>query len=84
MGIADIRDAFNAVALEHGIRCTGALLHYCDKDGKPDGPRTHQQLTFNCVKSNDNTTVQYTSDLLPPGASVMAAAAAAASKAIGT
>lgn len=78
MTIADVRDAFNAITLPHGIRCTGALLNYCDKQGNPDGPRDHQQLVFNCVKSSDNTAAQYTSAILPPGTNMTMAAAAVA------
>jgi len=80
MSTADLRDAFNAVSLEKGTRCTSALLMYCDAQGTHDGPRNHQQLIFNCVNGNDNTTKQFTSDPLPPGTNVNAAAAQLASK----
>lgn len=80
MGIASIRDAFNTIAADRGIRCTGALLNYCDKDGKPDGLRTHQRLVFNCVK--DGAAVQYETGLLPPGTDVVAAAQDVARKVI--
>lgn len=83
VSISDIRDAFNTISLPKGIRCTDALLTYCDKAGKPDGPRDHQQLVFTCVNSNDNTAHRYTSALLPPGASVLQAAQDMANKAIG-
>jgi hypothetical protein len=83
MSISDVRDAFNTVAISRGIRCTNALLIYCDKDGKPDGLRTYQQLVFNCVNASDNSTKQHTSDILPPGANVNAAAAETARKVVG-
>jgi hypothetical protein len=83
MSTVDLRDAFNIVSLPKGIRCTGALLMYCDAQGTPTGKRDHQQLVFNCVNGNDNTTKQFTSDPLPPGTNVNAATAALASKVTG-
>jgi hypothetical protein len=82
MSISDIRDAFNIISVPKGIRCTSALLNYCDKDGKSDGPRNHQQLVFDCVNVNDNTGHRYTSAVLPPGAGVLQAAQDVALKAI--
>lgn len=84
MSIADLTSTFNAIALEKGTRCTGALLLYCDAKGVHGaGKRDHQQLVFNCVRSSDNTTHQFTSDPVPPGGSIIAAAADVARKAIG-
>jgi hypothetical protein len=83
MSTADLRDAFNAVSLPKGIRCTGARLMYCDAAGKSDGIRNHQQLAFDCVNGNDNTVHEFTSDPLPPGTNVNAAAAQLASKVTG-
>jgi hypothetical protein len=83
MSIAAIRDAFNVISLAKGLRCTSALLNYCDAKGTSTGKRDHQQLVFNCVRSADNTTPQYTSDVLPGGTNAIAAAQAVAQKAIG-
>jgi hypothetical protein len=83
MSTAALRDTFNLVSEPKGIRCTGALLIYCDAKGESDGLRTHQRLVFNCVHAAGNATRQYTSDPLPPGSNATAAAQAMAQKAIG-
>lgn len=84
MSIIDLRNAFNEVSVPAGVRCTSNLLLYGDAEGlHGGGKRDHQILVFNCVRSTDNTTHQYISDPLPPGASLIAAAQALANKAIG-
>jgi hypothetical protein len=83
VGTADLRDAFNSVSIPKGIRCNGARLMYCDPTGKSDGLRNHQQLAFDCVNVIDNTLHEFTTDPLPPGTNVNAAAAQLASKVTG-
>ena len=83
MSASDLRDAFNAVSLPAGVRCTGAFLLYCDPAGTPHGKRSHQKLVFNCVRSADNTAHQFTTDALHPGTNVNAEAATFARKIIG-
>jgi hypothetical protein len=80
MSTVDLRDAFNGISLPKGIRCTGAMLLYCDAQGTSTGKRDHQQLVFNCVNGKDNTSNQFASDPLPPGTNVNAAAAELAKK----
>jgi hypothetical protein len=84
MSTIDLRDAFNGVSLPKGIRCTGAMLLYCDASGDQSADkRDHQRLVFQCVDANDNATKQFATDPLPPGTNVNAAAAAFAGKVTG-
>lgn len=68
MSIADVRQAFNNGAAGK-IKCTRALLVYCDSNGRQGGAkRDHQLLIFNCA---DGKQIE---KLIAPGEDVNAVA----------
>lgn len=69
MSVADIRSAFDYAA-QGRIRCTRALMVYCDADSRQGGAKRDHQLLM--LQLSDGTKHEI---LVKPGQSVNAAAA---------
>jgi hypothetical protein len=80
MSISDIRDHFNLHGVERGVRCTRALLGYCDAEGGSAGPRNYQVLTFDVTRGEKTFTIQ--GSPVPPGADVLESVRAAVDQAV--
>lgn len=82
MSTSALRDAFDLVVAPQ-MRCTGARLSYCGKDGG-SSKRDHQLVEFDVINPADNSTQTVRSQPIPPGADLMTAVRALAAKTKGT